>query len=226
MTTPTGSDGATETRSAGVAAMLAGVAVALVLSGGALIVAAGGSSGGGALAAASAVGVAAADAAPIDARTTVSFELDDLDVRPGDHAVAAGGSVEVVNVGAIPHDLVIEGHDVGTPMLDPGESYTFDTAELEPGTYEVICTVPGHVAAGMLGTLTVVGAEGDAASLAAASDHGDQAATTAATTSADTVAYDPNAAPPDGFEARDPRLPPAPDQRRARDHDPRVAGRG
>jgi nitrite reductase (NO-forming) len=212
MTDRTTSEEAGETRAMGLLATLTGVAVALVLSAAALIIVVSNGSGGGAAPLAAGADLAPVAAAAVDAPTAVSFDLDDLDVRPGDHAVAAGGSVEVVNLGAIPHDLVVEGRDVGTPMLDSGESHTFETADLDPGTYTVICTVPGHREAGMEGTLTVVGAGGEGAALAAddADDaHGEVVETASA---GETLTYDPNAAPPDGFEARDPRLAPAPDQ--------------
>ena len=208
MTTATGTEEATESRTVGMAALLAGVAVALVLSAGALIVASGSSGGGEAP-------TAAASASAVDAPGEVSVDIDEMDVRPGDLTVAAGGSVEVVNVGAIPHDLVVEGADVGTPMLDPGEAHTFATGELEPGTYTVICTVPGHRDAGMEGTLTVAGAD-DATGAAAAADpdghEGGDELLAVGEGYDGTLSFDPNAAPPEGFEARDPRLPPAADQ--------------
>ena len=192
-----------EQRSMGLIAALAGVGVALVLSAGALIVAAGASSG------AASVTAATGDAVALDAPSAVSFDIDEMDVRPGNHEVAVGGSVEVVNVGAIPHDLVVEGTDLGTPMLDPGETYTFEVGDLEPGVYTVYCTVAGHREAGMEGTLTIVGADGDTGT-PDAHDGGDLVAV--GETYEGTLSFDPNAAPPDGFEARDPRLPPAPDQ--------------
>jgi manganese oxidase len=61
----------------------------------------------------------------------------------------------VTNDGTMAHDLEVVGTDLITPMLQPGESATLDLSGLEPGTYTVICTVPGHEAAGMTGTLTV-----------------------------------------------------------------------
>jgi nitrite reductase (NO-forming) len=210
--TDTTSEEARETRAMGMIATLAGVAVALVLSAGALIIVVASGSGGGAELASGTSAAAAASDAP----TSVSVDLDDLVFRPASLEVATGGSVEVVNAGAIPHDLVIEDHGVGTPILDTGESYTFDTTELDPGTYTVICTVPGHREAGMEGTLTVVGADGAGGDADATDSNGDGAgghdAVTTASPYADTLSFDPNAAPPDGFEARDPRLAPAPDQ--------------
>lgn len=194
---------AAEVRSMGMVVTVAGIGVALVLSAGALIVAAGVSSG-----TASSTTAAGNAAAAVDAPATVSFELDEMDVRPGGHEVAVGGSVEVTNGGAIPHDLVLEGTEVGSPMLDPGETYTFDVGDLEPGVHTVYCTVAGHRDAGMEGTLTVVGADGDTGA-----QDGDAGAPTPVGASYEgTLSFDPNIAPPDGFEARDPRLPPAPDQ--------------
>ncbi len=179
---------------------LAGVAVALVLSAGALIVAAGGTTGG-----ASPGPSDAAPAASSDAPATVAFELDDLTVRPAAATIAPGGSIEVVNAGAIPHDLVVLDREVGTPMLDSGEVVAFDVDDLEPGVYTVICTVPGHRDAGMEATLTVAGADGGATAAAATpAAAGDEAFP-------GTLSFDPNAAPEEGFAARDPRLTPAPD---------------
>jgi nitrite reductase (NO-forming) len=192
-----------ERRSMATVAALAGVAVALVLSAGALVVAAGATSG---ASPGEAMDVAAA--ASGEAPTTVAFELDDLTVRPAAATIAPGGSIEVVNAGAIPHDLVVLDRELGTPMLDSGEEVSFDVEDLEPGTYTVICTVPGHREAGMEGTLTVAGT-----SEAAAADHDGALATPAAAGEAfpGTLSFDPNAAPEDGFTARDPRLGPAPD---------------
>lgn len=193
----------TETREMGRVATVAGIGVALVLSAGALIVAAGGSSP-------SVTGVAAASS-DVDGPTEVAVEIDEMDVRPGSFELAPGGAVEVTNVGAIPHDLVVEGHeDVGTPMLDSGEVYTFDTVDLAPGDYTVYCTVAGHREAGMEGTLTVLG---DVDAHGATGGHGDHPGADLVAASDDgSLSFDPNVAPPDGFEARDPRLPPAPDQ--------------
>lgn len=44
---------------------------------------------------------------------------------------------------------------VASPMLDPGEEVTFTFQTPGPGTYEFICTFPGHYVAGMKGVLVV-----------------------------------------------------------------------
>ncbi|GAB4320820.1 MAG: hypothetical protein Kow0010_00860 [Dehalococcoidia bacterium] len=38
---------------------------------------------------------------------------------------------------------------------EPGETATVEFTPTKPGTYEFLCTVPGHAAAGMVGTLIV-----------------------------------------------------------------------
>jgi uncharacterized cupredoxin-like copper-binding protein len=44
---------------------------------------------------------------------------------------------------------------VASPMLNPGEEVTFTFQPPGPGTYEFICTFPGHYVAGMKGVLVV-----------------------------------------------------------------------
>jgi nitrite reductase (NO-forming) len=216
--TDTTSEEARETRAMGMIATLAGVAVALVLSAGALIiVVASGSGGGAGTLAGAAAGASRRQATRRPASASISTTSWS---GPASLEVAAGGSVEVVNAGAIPHDLVLEDHGVGTPMLDTGETYTFDTAELEPGTYTVICTVPGHREAGMEGTLTVVGADGEAATRTPPPTPPPTPATAPAATTRSPPPR-PTRTPcrstrtrrrRTGFEARDARLAPAPDQ--------------
>jgi uncharacterized cupredoxin-like copper-binding protein len=58
----------------------------------------------------------------------------------------------VKNVGKIPHDFVI-GTD-RTLSIKPGASYTLD-ATLAKGKYKYVCSVTGHAALGMKGTLVV-----------------------------------------------------------------------
>ena len=192
-------DPTTESRSMATVATLAGVVVALVLSAGALIVAAGSSSP-------PASETPAAADAESDAPSQLSVELGEMFIEPENLEIAPGGTLEVANVGAAAHDLAVEGTEVATPMLDPGESATLELVELEPGTYTVICTVAGHREAGMEATLVIGGAE------AAANGHAEVDDDAEATDEAQHASFDPNAEPPEGFEARDPRLPPADDQ--------------
>jgi uncharacterized cupredoxin-like copper-binding protein len=73
----------------------------------------------------------------------------------GDLAVPAGPVVlDVENVGTVPHNLTVVGGPA-TPTLNPGESARLDLGDLSDGSYQIICAVPGHEAAGMNTTLTV-----------------------------------------------------------------------
>ena len=74
-------------------------------------------------------------------------------------ATAKAGSVTIdfQNNESIPHDVAVEsssGDTVGqTDLVASGSANT--TVDLQPGTYQFFCTVPGHREAGMQGTLTV-----------------------------------------------------------------------
>ncbi len=132
----------------------------------------------------------------------VDIELGDLFVRPGTIEIVTGTSIiaNVSNIGAIPHNLVLVGDDgteVGTPVLEPGESagHTFGPFE---STVQLICSIPGHAAAGMVLDVVVTGAAAGAGS----GGHG-------ATAGGDSARIDPNATPAPGWERRDPILPPA-----------------
>jgi manganese oxidase len=162
-----------EERTIGAIATAVVAVVALVLSGGALITSAKGSTS------AASASPAAATAAGESAPSSVAVELSEFAIDPSDLTVAAGGTLEVTNRGVAEHDLAVIGTEVATPMLQGGESASLDISSLEPGTYDVHCSVPGHEAGGMKATLTVVG-EGDGTSATAAStdDHGAHGADT------------------------------------------------
>ena len=74
-------------------------------------------------------------------------------------ASAKAGSVTIdfTNNESISHDVAVEsssGDTVGqTDLVASGTANT--TVDLQPGTYQFFCTVPGHREAGMQGTLTV-----------------------------------------------------------------------
>jgi uncharacterized cupredoxin-like copper-binding protein len=59
---------------------------------------------------------------------------------------------KVINKGALEHDFKIGGKK--TPRLKKGKSATL-TVTLKAGKAAFICTVPGHAAGGMKGTITV-----------------------------------------------------------------------
>lgn len=103
---------------------------------------------------------------------SLTFEGEDtFQFSPGSASVQAGTEVEVTfnNVGALDHTWTLV-----TPNLDPnsigevdvisgattgpvssGESKTITFEAPQAGAYEFVCLIPGHAAAGMVGTLTV-----------------------------------------------------------------------
>jgi plastocyanin len=76
-------------------------------------------------------------------------------------ASSAGASagkltIRMQNKSSVQHDIAIQGNGVqqAGPIVSNGGVSTI-SANLKPGKYTFYCTVPGHEAAGMKGTLTV-----------------------------------------------------------------------
>jgi uncharacterized cupredoxin-like copper-binding protein len=69
-------------------------------------------------------------------------------------AVAKGATTfNVTNKGALGHDFKIGGKK--TPILRKGKAASITVSFKKAGKYAFLCTVPGHAAGGMKGTLTV-----------------------------------------------------------------------
>jgi uncharacterized cupredoxin-like copper-binding protein len=86
----------------------------------------------------------------------MTVTLDDFTFTPSDITVQAGQvNLTLVNEGAAVHDLTIPELGI-TILVFPGESVTtgleFDT----PGTYDTLCSLPGHSSLGMTGSLVVL----------------------------------------------------------------------
>jgi plastocyanin len=75
---------------------------------------------------------------------------------PADETVTAGDTITAQNDGELPHNYTIEagGDEVTSGDVDPGSSGEV-TVDVDPGEYDVICTIPGHAEQGMEGTITV-----------------------------------------------------------------------
>lgn len=76
---------------------------------------------------------------------------------PASITVSAGESVRITfkNNGRAPHNLVIEGLGVSTKTIGGGQADTTEFIAPSAGTYAFICSVPGHRASGMEGSLIV-----------------------------------------------------------------------
>jgi plastocyanin len=70
-------------------------------------------------------------------------------------ATAGAITIDFTNMSSLPHDVTIEGNGASGATDTITGSTTSTTIDLEPGTYTFFCSVDGHRAAGMEGTLTV-----------------------------------------------------------------------
>jgi plastocyanin len=71
-------------------------------------------------------------------------------------ATAGPVTIKMLNKSSVPHDIAITGgglNQVGAIVQNGGTSSV--SATLKPGTYTFYCSVDGHRAAGMVGTITV-----------------------------------------------------------------------
>ena len=105
--------------------------------------------------------------------TQINVDMTDFAFTPNQFAVPAGQEItlHVTHDGLVTHDFIIMkyGTEVGAHFNDedqpniywkvevqPGDSKTFAfTAPDQPGTYQVVCGMAGHVEAGMVGSLDV-----------------------------------------------------------------------
>jgi plastocyanin len=82
--------------------------------------------------------------------TALEFNTTELEAEAGKV------TIDFKNPSAIAHNVVIEENGKELAGFEPiAEGEESETANLKPGTYTFLCTVPGHAAAGMEGTLTV-----------------------------------------------------------------------
>lgn len=81
--------------------------------------------------------------------TDLAFSPDELTVMVGEAV-----NLTLINAGDVPHDLVIPELGVRVAAA-PGRQATVGIEFEQAGSYEFICTYPGHAEAGMTGVLTV-----------------------------------------------------------------------
>ena len=88
---------------------------------------------------------------------TVDISETEYKLDPADASVKAGSvTFNVANDGQTVHNLEIEGNGVEEESedLQPGSTGEL-TVDLEPGTYEMYCSIDGHEDLGMKGEITV-----------------------------------------------------------------------
>lgn len=99
---------------------------------------------------------ASGTAGAIEGGRELVVTADDFAFSPAELTVEPGETVNLtlVNEGALPHDLVIPELDVRITAA-PGGRVTTGFVARQPGSFQILCTYPGHADAGMTGTLTV-----------------------------------------------------------------------
>lgn len=109
--------------------------------------------------------------------TKINVSMTDFTFSPGEFTVPTGEeiSLHITHDGTVEHSFIVMkyGTDAGEMFdeadnvnvfwetdLQPGDSTTVVfTAPEQPGTYQIICGMTGHLQSGMIGTLTVVNQE-------------------------------------------------------------------
>jgi uncharacterized cupredoxin-like copper-binding protein len=89
-----------------------------------------------------------------EARTVEAIETEFKIALPSTDFKAGKITFQVKNEGKIEHDLAVKETGDKTKLIPPGGTVEL-TVTLQPGKYEVYCTVPGHEAAGMKIEITV-----------------------------------------------------------------------
>ena len=86
----------------------------------------------------------------------ISITLTEFKFSPAQPEVPAGTpfTLTLKNAGAIDHDFVITKTDIKV-LIKPGASAQQEIGALAAGTYEIICSIPGHKESGMVGKLIV-----------------------------------------------------------------------
>lgn len=102
---------------------------------------------------------------PAMAFVGVGGDIDGL-ANPDLHAqVGDVVAIRVINAQPVLHDLAVEAFDAYSgELVDEGDEATVVFTVTEAGTFDYICSIPGHEAAGMAGLLIVSEADGEAAS--------------------------------------------------------------
>jgi len=82
--------------------------------------------------------------------TKIAFDTTKLSARTGKV------TIDFTNPSALEHDVAIEQNGKQIAISETiAKGKTSVSADLQPGTYTFLCTVPGHAEAGMEGTLTI-----------------------------------------------------------------------
>jgi uncharacterized cupredoxin-like copper-binding protein len=101
------------------------------------------------------------------AAPAAAVSLSEFAISPEMISATTSGGLDITNAGNVAHDLAVQGTDVASATIEPGQSGHLDLSSLEPGTYTLYCQISGHVDAGMKAMLHLSGGSGGAATASA-----------------------------------------------------------
>lgn len=89
--------------------------------------------------------------------TEISVSGTEFNFNPASISVKAGERVKITfkNNGRAPHNLAIEELNIGTKTISGGQIDVVEFTAPSSGTYTFFCSVPGHRASGMEGSLKI-----------------------------------------------------------------------
>lgn len=90
-------------------------------------------------------------------QTEINISGNEFAFTPSNITVRKGQPAKITfkNAGKYPHNLVVSDLNLQTKTIQPGEEDSITFTPDKTGSFEFICTVPGHADRGMKGTLTV-----------------------------------------------------------------------
>ncbi len=92
----------------------------------------------------------------INGAAEVTVTLDDFTISPTPVFITEGQATNltVTNTGAAPHDFTVPDLDIRI-VVAPGETVLAGIDAQPAGTYDTLCTIPGHASLGMVGRFVV-----------------------------------------------------------------------
>lgn len=89
--------------------------------------------------------------------TEINVSGTEFNFNPASISVKAGERVKITfkNNGRVPHNLVIEGLNMETKTINGGQTDAVEFTAPSSGTYVFFCSIPGHRASGLEGSLKV-----------------------------------------------------------------------
>lgn len=87
----------------------------------------------------------------------VRVVLNDFSFEPKDITVKSGEKVKLVlvNEGSVPHDWHVDSLKLSSPVVNAGQTATFEFTAGAKGNYDAYCAEPGHEVLGMVGTFVI-----------------------------------------------------------------------